>query len=61
MILAFNGENDRAWNIKKQYLNTKDNNKDNLLNIDWQLRFNAAICLKNKKSSSYYQYRLVLI
>jgi hypothetical protein len=52
LLLVMNGENDKAWNIKKGLL------LQGKLDEDRELRFNGAVCYKNKKSSSYYDYRI---
>ena len=52
LVLVMNGENDKAWNIKKSLL------LDGKLDLERELKFNAAVCTKNKKSSSYYDYRI---
>ena len=52
MLLVINGESDKAWNVKRLLLN------EDKLDLERELRFNAAICFKNKKSSTYYEYRI---
>lgn len=48
VLLLMNGENEKAWNLKKTLL------QEGKLDISRELRFNAAVCYKNKKSSTYY-------
>lgn len=55
ILLAMNGENDKAWNLKKKCLTI------GFLDVKRELRFNRAVCLKFKKSTAYYEYRLFLI
>lgn len=52
MLLVMNGESDKAWNVKRSLL------VEGKLDLERELRFNAAICFKNKKSSTYYEYRV---
>lgn len=54
VLLCMNGQNEKAWNFKRS-LDWKE------LDLGRELRFNAAICMKFKKSSACYDYRLELV
>lgn len=48
-----NGENEKAWNFKREKIKE--------MNLTRELKLNAAVCLKFKKSSICYDFRLELI
>lgn len=53
ILLCMNGENEKAWNFKRENLGKLD--------VDRELRLNGAICMKFKKSTVLYDFRLSLI
>ena len=53
LVLLFNGENEKAWNYKRQHFSSLDPARE--------LFINAAVCLKFKKSTILYEYRLQLV